>query len=156
MNMILGFSALAVTDEDGSLVHNTSSRDIKQWVAGPAEEGGNAVDITDMTIEDFVVQVRQSKPSVKTCATVCSVHKESEVGHAVKLLLRTGYHHMWVVETTDDGNIPVCLLIDFLEFLTRSLGGVDIYNGHFPEICPHALKKLRPGPYMCAVQSVKS
>mmetsp|Transcript_24505 Transcript_24505/g.80317 ORF Transcript_24505/g.80317 Transcript_24505/m.80317 type:complete len:96 (+) Transcript_24505:1043-1330(+) len=73
-----------------------SSRDIKQWVAGPAEEGGNAVDITDMTIEDFVVQVRQSKPSVKTCATVCSVHKESEVGHAVKLLLRTGYHHVRV------------------------------------------------------------
>eukprot|EP00960_Hanusia_phi_P074509 768259-Hanusia_phi.AAC.9 len=45
--------------------------------SGPSDDGENTLDVTEMTIEDFVVQVRKSKPSAKTCATVCSVHKVS-------------------------------------------------------------------------------
>mmetsp|Transcript_47927 Transcript_47927/g.74853 ORF Transcript_47927/g.74853 Transcript_47927/m.74853 type:complete len:215 (-) Transcript_47927:162-806(-) len=87
-----GISGLAVVDSSGILKHNTSARDIKQWVAGKgaAEE---LVTIEGLSIEEFLTKLRGSSES-----HVSAVAPDDKVSKVVEILQETGFHRVWVVE----------------------------------------------------------
>jgi len=100
-------SGLAVVDEDGALVHNTSATDIKLWL----KESHSLED----TIEEFLVKVRQQqKLKAKYPFTNCNL--KDSLGKAMSKLQVTGYHRVWI---TDDEKKPVGVLAltDIFRFL---------------------------------------
>eukprot|EP00282_Hemiselmis_andersenii_P023647 CAMPEP_0172023950 /NCGR_PEP_ID=MMETSP1041-20130122/15069_1 /TAXON_ID=464988 /ORGANISM="Hemiselmis andersenii, Strain CCMP439" /LENGTH=385 /DNA_ID=CAMNT_0012679477 /DNA_START=295 /DNA_END=1453 /DNA_ORIENTATION=- len=94
-------SGLAVVDKHGHIIHNVSSNDIKLWV-DHTDEDQAPLDLNEMSVEDFLVKVRANNKELqvssgKTRAPVCTCVKGDTVGHAVTLIQRTGYHHVWIV-----------------------------------------------------------
>ncbi len=85
-------SGIAVVDEDGKLVGNTSARDIK---LAAIDEGKTAMD-TD--ILSYLAKVRQAVPQRKERYPSCHVHEDVTVAHVIELLAKTGYHRVFVVD----------------------------------------------------------
>jgi CBS domain-containing protein len=105
-----GLSGLAVVDEDGELVHNTSSTDIKLWLQSSTS--------LDMSIEDFLVTIRRSAADTKAVFPVSYVTMDAQVSKAMEKLYRTRYHRIWIVDE-DKKPIGVMSLTDIFKFLTR-------------------------------------
>lgn len=85
---------IAVVDEDGGLVGNTSARDVKLVTVYPG-----STDTFDMDILSFLAGVRQAdspQTGKKAKYPACNVRESSSVGHVLKLLAKTGYHRVFV------------------------------------------------------------
>lgn len=102
-------SGIAVIDEDGKLVGNTSARDIK---LAALDEGRTSID-TD--ILSYLANVRQATPTKKERYPSCHVHEDSTVGHVVNLLAKTGYHRVFVVNEKIEP-VGVISVADILKF----------------------------------------
>jgi len=97
-------SGVAIVDSrDGALVGNTSASDIKLAVAmddDEADEEGNMVAIADLglNIVTYLSAVRQEDRSKETKYPSSHVKESSTLGHAIRLLAKTGYHRVFVVD----------------------------------------------------------
>lgn len=91
-------SGIAVVDEDGKLIGNTSARDVKNAVMDAGRTG------MDTDILSYLAQVRQSQVIKNDKYPSCHVHEDSTVGHLVNTLAKTGFHRVFVV---DEGMKPI-------------------------------------------------
>mmetsp|Transcript_2697 Transcript_2697/g.3900 ORF Transcript_2697/g.3900 Transcript_2697/m.3900 type:complete len:346 (-) Transcript_2697:2463-3500(-) len=106
-------SGIAVIDDDGKLVGNTSARDIK---LAAVDEGRTAMD-TD--ILSYLAKVRQAVPQKKERYPSCHVHEDATVAHVIDLLAKTGYHRVFVV----DENVHPIGVISVTDITTFALDG---------------------------------
>jgi CBS domain-containing protein len=105
-------SGIAIVDEEtGKLVGNTSARDIKLAVSA-----GVAAATLDMDILSYLAAVRQAVPTKNERYPSASVHEESTVGHAIRLLAKTGYHRVFVVDK-DQKPVGVISVADIIRFV---------------------------------------
>lgn len=90
-----GISGIAVVDEDGVIIHNTSTSDLKALIVA------NNIDnlSLDLTIEDFLVRLRSLSASASTRVPVSVNKKDDEVRVIVAKLHRTGYHRVWIINS---------------------------------------------------------
>eukprot|EP01084_Bolivina_argentea_P080624 146028_1 len=107
----LKLSGLAVVNDEGILIHNTSSSDIKMWMTtgnGSLEE----------PIEEFLINIRkqprqQDKYPVSYCTT------KQTLKRAFQKLYATGYHRLWIVDE-DNCPIGVFALTDIFKFICKN------------------------------------
>lgn len=85
-------SGIAVVDEDGKIIGNTSARDIK---LAAMDKGSNRMD-TD--ILSYLAAVRQATSIKDDRYPSCHVHENATLAHVVNLLAKTGYHRVFVVD----------------------------------------------------------
>lgn len=117
------FSGIAVVDEDGKLIGNTSARDIKNAVMDAGRTG------MDMDILSYLARVRQSQVVKNDKYPSCHVHEDATVGHVVNVLAKTGFHRVFVV---DDSMKPIGVVsfADIINFFIEegmpTNGGVHI------------------------------
>ncbi|KAL3763298.1 hypothetical protein ACHAWU_009001 [Discostella pseudostelligera] len=106
-------SGIAVVDEDGKLIGNTSAVDIKNAVM----DAGRTV--MDMDILSYLACVRQSQVMKNCKVPNCHVREDATVGNVVNLLAKTGFHRVFVV---DDGMKPVGVIsfTDIIQFFVKS------------------------------------
>eukprot|EP00561_Arcocellulus_cornucervis_P011872 CAMPEP_0185802698 /NCGR_PEP_ID=MMETSP1322-20130828/2139_1 /TAXON_ID=265543 /ORGANISM="Minutocellus polymorphus, Strain RCC2270" /LENGTH=330 /DNA_ID=CAMNT_0028498469 /DNA_START=129 /DNA_END=1121 /DNA_ORIENTATION=- len=102
-------SGIAVVDEDGMLVGNTSARDIKM---AALDEGNIPMD-TD--ILSYLAKVRQATPQKNERYPSCHVHTDTSVAHVIGLLAKTGYHRLFVVDA-DQKPVGVISVADIVKF----------------------------------------
>lgn len=105
-------SGIAVVDEDGKLIGNTSARDIKNTVMDAGRTG------MDMDILSYLAQVRQSQVVKNDKYPSCHVHEGATVGHVLNLLAKTGFHRVFVVDD-DKKPIGVVSLRDVIRFFIK-------------------------------------
>jgi CBS domain-containing protein len=103
-------SGIAVVDEDGVLIGNTSARDIKHAVI----DGGKIS--MDMDVISYLAQVRQNQIRKNERFPSCHVYEDATVGHVVGVLAKTGYHRVFVVDT-DKKPIGVVSFADVLRWM---------------------------------------
>jgi len=104
-------SGIAVVDEEtGKLVGNTSARDIKLSVLGRSN--------MDQDIISYLASVRQSTFSKKERYPSAHVSEDSTVGHALRMLAKTGYHRVFVVDK-DVRPIGVVSVADIIKFVVE-------------------------------------
>jgi CBS domain-containing protein len=108
---------IAVVDDEGGLVGNTSARDIKLVALHHYDDG--TTNAFDLDVLSFLAGVRQEdSPSTgkKAKYPACNVRESSTVGHVLCLLAKTGYHRVFV---TNDYMEPVGVISeqDILRFL---------------------------------------
>ena len=108
-----GLSGIAIVDEEsGKLVGNTSARDIKLAVV---DTSGNAS--LHMDILSYLSAVRQATPTKNDKYPTSTVHEDScTVGHAIRLLAKTGYHRVFVVDNNSKP-IGVISVADVIRFV---------------------------------------
>ena len=109
-------SGIAVVDEDGKLVGNTSARDIK---LAAIDEGKTAMD-TD--ILSYLAKVRQAVPQRRERYPSCHIHENVTVAHVIELLAKTGYHRVFVVDD-DVCPIGVISVTDITIYATKNNTG---------------------------------
>jgi len=105
-------SGIAVVDEDGKLIGNTSARDIKNAVMDAGRTG------MDMDILSYLAQVRQSQVVKNDKYPSCHVHEDATVGHVVNLLAKTGFHRVFVVDE-DMKPVGVVSFADIINFFVE-------------------------------------
>lgn len=105
-------SGIAVVDENGKLVGNTSARDVK---LAAIDEGNTAM---DMDILSYLAKVRQAVLQKKERYPCCHVHEDATVEHIIAVLAKTGYHRVFVV---DDNIRPIGVIsvTDITTFATK-------------------------------------
>eukprot|EP01082_Thalassiosira_pseudonana_P015735 g14142.t1.1.5e17418c g14142 g14142.t1 contig9:1264666-1265852(-) len=103
-------SGIAVVDEDGKLIGNTSARDIKNAVCDAGKTG------MDTDIISYLAQVRQSQIVKNDRYPTCHVHEDATVGHVVNLLAKTGYHRVFVVDE-EKKPVGVVSFADIIKFM---------------------------------------
>jgi len=101
-------SGLAVVDEDGKLIHNTSATDIKLWLQSECK--------FDDSIENFLISIR--KMSLDERVPVTMLQLKDTFKRAVGQLRATKYHRMWIV---DDKKTPigVLALTDIFKYICK-------------------------------------
>ena len=105
-------SGIAVVDGDGKLIGNTSARDVKF----AAMDRDCQVSL-DLDILSYLAAVRQAVAENER-APACKVRPEDSMEHVIKLLAKTGYHRVFVV---DDNAIPIGV-ISFADIINYILG----------------------------------
>lgn len=108
-------SGIAVVDEDGKLIGNTSARDIKNAVMDAGKTG------MDTDILSYLAAVRQSQVVKNDKYPACHVHEDATVGHVVNLLAKTGYHRVFVVNAAIRP-IGVVSFADIINFFITKAG----------------------------------
>jgi len=112
-------SGIAVVDEDGKLIGNTSAVDIKNAVM----DAGRTV--MDMDILSYLACVRQSQVMKNCKYPNCHVRENATVGNVVNLLAKTGFHRVFVVDE-DKKPVGVISFTDIIQFFVKSeLNGND-------------------------------
>ena len=114
-------SGIAIVDSEedsGALVGNTSASDIKLAVAIDDDEDGMAIADLGLNIVTYLSAVRQEDPTKETKYPSSHVKESSTLGHAIKLLAKTGYHRVFVV---DEFLVPVGVIsvTDIVSFVTE-------------------------------------
>merc|ERR1712154_50786 len=104
----LNLSGLAVINEKGVLIHNTSATDIKLWLVKGEES-------LDQSIESFLINIRNLSLTERYPITVCSLN--DTLKRAVQKLQATKYHRLWIVDN-DTKPIGVLALTDIFRFVT--------------------------------------
>ena len=102
-------SGIAVVDEDGKLIGNTSARDVKNAVMDAGRTG------MDQDILSYLARVRQSQIVKNDKYPSCHVHEDATVGHVVNLLAKTGFHRVFVVDE-ERKPIGVVSFADIIQF----------------------------------------
>lgn len=100
-------SGIAVVDEDGKLIGNTSARDVKIAVM---DEGRTGMDID---ILSYLAKVRQSQLIKNDKYPSCHIHEDATVRQVVNLLAKTGFHRVFVV----DENIKPTGVVSFADII---------------------------------------
>eukprot|EP01083_Nonionella_stella_P034646 94789_1 len=103
-------SGLAVLNDNGVLIHNTSATDVKLWLL----KGEHSL---DETIELFLINIRNLSLTERYPITVCQL--DDTFKRAMQKLQATKYHRLWIV----DGNtkpIGVLALTDIFRFIVAS------------------------------------
>jgi len=90
-------SGLAVVNEEGKIIHNTSATDIKLWLI--------ASNTLDESIEQFLINVRKMSLQDKYPITICTL--KDGIKKAVAKLQATKYHRLWIV---DQNGCPIGVL----------------------------------------------
>jgi len=108
-------SGIAVVDEDGKLIGNTSARDIKNAVMDAGRTN------MDMDILSYLARVRQSQLMQNDKYPSCHVHEDATVAHVVNLLAKTGYHRVFVVDD-DMKPVGVVSFADIIKFFIEKGG----------------------------------
>jgi len=85
-------SGIAVVDDEGKLIGNTSARDVKLCVQDAGKTG------MDTDILSYLARVRQSQIVKDDKYPTCHVNEDATVRHVVNLLAKTGYHRVFVVD----------------------------------------------------------
>lgn len=112
-------SGIAVVDEDGKLIGNTSAVDIKNAVM----DAGRTV--MDMDILSYLACVRQSQVMKNCKYPNCHVRENATVGNVLNLLAKTGFHRVFVVDE-DKKPVGVISFTDIIQFFVKSeLNGND-------------------------------
>lgn len=106
-------SGIAVVDEDGKLIGNTSAVDIKNAVM----DGGRTV--MNMDILSYLACVRQSQVMKNCKFPNCHVREDATVGHVVNLLAKTGFHRVFVVDK-DMKPVEVISFTDIIHFFVKA------------------------------------
>lgn len=110
-------SGIAVVDQsDGALIGNTSASDIKLACECSDEDEGGAVADLDLNIMSFLSAVRQEDPTKEAKYPSSHVKESSTLGHAIKLLAKTGYHRVFVCdeEVKPVGVVSVTDIVTYL------------------------------------------
>jgi CBS-domain-containing membrane protein len=108
-------SGIAIVDkDDGALIGNTSATDIKMAVA---VDDGEVADL-GLNVLSYLSAVRQEDTSKETRYPSTNVKESSTLGHAVKLLAKTGYHRVFVVDA-EMKPIGVVSVTDVVSFLSQ-------------------------------------
>jgi len=102
-------SGLAVVDEHGKLVHNTSATDIKLWL--------KASESLEISIEDFLLAVRKDTHSSKNQSPVSTVDEKVGLAKMIGKLKASKYHRMWVIDG-DQKPTGVFAITDLFSFIT--------------------------------------
>jgi len=104
-----GFSGLAVVDNHGKLIGNTSARDIKFFVLDKGELS------LEMPVLEYLAQVRQRVITSSDKAPICTVRKDATIGRVLGLLAATQYHRLFVVDSKGlpEGVISISDLLNF-------------------------------------------
>mmetsp|Transcript_29855 Transcript_29855/g.48619 ORF Transcript_29855/g.48619 Transcript_29855/m.48619 type:complete len:378 (+) Transcript_29855:57-1190(+) len=100
-------SGLAVCNENGEIIHNTSATDIKLWLLSDKS--------LESTIEQFLISVRNL--SLIDRFPVCTVPLTDTFKRAVQMLHATKYHRIWVVY--DRRPMGVLALTDIFKFVCQ-------------------------------------
>lgn len=106
-------SGIAVVDEDGKLIGNTSARDIKIAVMDAGRTG------MDLDILSYLARVRQSQIVKDDKYPSCHVHEDATVGHVMNTLAKTGFHRVFVVDK-DKKPIGVVSFADIINFFIKN------------------------------------
>lgn len=106
-----GLYGMAVVDDDGKLLSCISARDIK---IAALDKGNTPM---DMDVISYISEVRMSSPPKdgKDRHPFCHVRESESIGHVLKMLVKTGYHRVFVVDT-DKHPIGVISVADILRF----------------------------------------
>ena len=111
-------SGIAIVDHDtGKLVGNTSAIDIK--VAVRLDDHNNKEADMDMDVLSYLAAVRQEHATKQDTYPSAHVRESSStVGHAIRLLAKTGFHRVFVV---DDQVRPVGVIsvTDVVQFVVK-------------------------------------
>lgn len=102
-------SGIAVVDEDGKLLGNTSARDIK---LAAIDEGKTAM---DQDILSYLASVRQANLTKKDRYPSCHVHENVTISNVINTLAKTGYHRVFVVDS-ERRPIGVISVADIIRF----------------------------------------
>ena len=105
----LNLSGLAVVNEDGVLVHNTSATDIKLWLI--------ASSTLEDTIEQFLISIRKLSLTERYPITVCTLKDTFKRG--VQKIQATKYHRLWIVDQNTKP-IGVLALTDIFKFICKT------------------------------------
>jgi CBS domain-containing protein len=106
-------SGIAVVDEDGKLVGNTSAKDVKRAVLDAGKTS------MDMDIMSYLACVRQGEAVAKKDRyPSCHVHDDCTVAHVVNLMAKTGFHRVFVVDK-DMKPVGVVSFTDIINFVIR-------------------------------------
>ena len=106
-------SGIAVVDEDGKLVGNTSAKDIKRAVS---DAGRTSMDVDVLS---YLASVRQGEAVAKKDRyPSCHVHDDSTVAHVVNLMAKTGFHRVFVVDK-DMKPVGVVSFTDVINFVIK-------------------------------------
>jgi len=105
-------SGLAVVNEEGKLIHNTSATDIKLWLMAGSEA-------LDEQIEQFLATIRKQSVIERYPVTMCL--PTDTLKRAVGKLQATKYHRMWVIQE-DSTPIGVFALTDVFRFVCAKDG----------------------------------
>lgn len=109
-----GLSGLGVVLRDGSIVGNTSSRDLRYFLL---DRG--ALNL-DMNLVDYLASIRQREVEVSDHAPLCSVGPTSSIGRIISLLAATKYHRIYVVDPRQNIPMGVVSHTDILKYVTSS------------------------------------
>lgn len=101
-------SGLAVVNEEGKIIHNTSATDIKLWLM--------ASNSLEETIEQFLIDIRQLSLLEKYPITVC--YMNDGLKKAVGKLQATKYHRLWIVDN-NECPVGVLALTDIFRFIVE-------------------------------------
>jgi CBS domain-containing protein len=102
----LDLSGLAVVNNDGVLIHNTSATDIKLWLIHNAS--------FEDSIEQFLINIRKLALTERFPITVCTL--DDSLRRALQKLQATKYHRLWIVDPKTQP-VGVFALTDFFKFI---------------------------------------
>lgn len=109
-------SGLAVVDDEGKLLGNTSARDVKM---AAIDQGKTAM---KQDILSYLAAVRQTQfaKGGKDRYPVCLIHEsDATVGRVLHLLAKTGYHRVFVTDE-DSKPIGVVSVFDIIRFIVHN------------------------------------
>eukprot|EP01084_Bolivina_argentea_P065138 118751_1 len=103
-------SGLAVINDNGVLIHNTSATDIKLWLL----KGNQSL---NDSIEIFLINIRNLSLTERYPITVCGLN--DPLKRAIQKLQATKYHRLWIVDK-DTKPIGVLALTDVFKFIVAT------------------------------------
>lgn len=109
-----GLSGLGVVLRDGSIVGNTSSRDLRYFLL---DRG--ALNL-DMNLVDYLAAIRQKEVEVADHVPLCSVGPNGTIGRIIGLLAATKYHRIYVVDPRHNTPVGVVSHTDILKYITSA------------------------------------
>mmetsp|Transcript_8682 Transcript_8682/g.20485 ORF Transcript_8682/g.20485 Transcript_8682/m.20485 type:complete len:326 (+) Transcript_8682:229-1206(+) len=113
-------SSLAAVDENGMIIHNMSTSDVRIYFGTSEIE---ATTDLNMPLEDFLAKKRTSGAKHKTMAPISVCKEDDDLSSVVTKLVKTGYHRVWVVR--EKKPVGVLSLTDVFKKLAPGEGDKD-------------------------------
>lgn len=101
-------SGLAVCNDNGVIIHNTSATDIKLWLLSSS--------MLEDSIESFLISVRNLSLVERFPVSTCQL--KDTFKRAVQMLQATHYHRLWIVNQHRQP-IGVLALTDIFQFICK-------------------------------------
>jgi len=107
-------SGLAIVDEDGMLIGQTSANDLKLFVLDRGQL------TMDLPILDYLSEIRQREASKKEKPGVVKVHTDVSLGRVIGLIAATKLHRVYLADK-EGKPIGIISISDILHFVTDKL-----------------------------------